>query len=457
MCGLLPPGMKTLLYLFLFATLILVFNKPYAQKVNPKAAAKNSYKVRGYATEIDGGIGQPIYRVTNLNNDGPGSLREGLKTGNRLIVFEVGGAIKLTSDIGMPPNKHNITIAGETAPSPGITLQGKSLQIRGSNVVISHIAVERGHDSTNTGNADGIQFIATGRSIRNVHIDHCLTAWGTDEGLQLFISPKTKDGPVNNISITNCIFTEPLDWPKNLGFAPNDKKVRHGYNALLSDYITEVDFQRNLCANGTMRNPRMGFGTKIICANNIALNWGTTAISWEKNCEEPMTTTVIGNLGISGPNTTSPYFISFWQKAPVGSQIYAAHNTVWKGTGSKVTPSAEVFHKQGAPDSFTLLTQRPLDLPGLAPLPADKLYEQMLKNVGPRPKNRKNPVALRAVKQLKDKTGKIIDHQSQVNGYSELLETKRPLTRKLAPPADYSDKKLVKAWLQHFKNAVQYD
>ena len=69
-----------------------------------------------------GGKGGRIIRVTTLAKDGPGSLAEALAAkGPRIVVFEVGGAIDLarsTLDIREP----YVTIAGQTAPSPGITL-----------------------------------------------------------------------------------------------------------------------------------------------------------------------------------------------------------------------------------------------------------------------------------------------------------------------------------------------
>ena len=74
------------------------------------------------ADPTDGGKGGRIVRVTTLAKDGPGSLAEALAAkGPRIVVFEVGGAIDLersTLEISEP----FVTIAGQTAPSPGITL-----------------------------------------------------------------------------------------------------------------------------------------------------------------------------------------------------------------------------------------------------------------------------------------------------------------------------------------------
>ncbi|MEG2942409.1 MAG: hypothetical protein RR969_12650 [Thermomonas sp.] len=76
----------------------------------------------GWAAQTPGGRGGKIIRVTTLATDGPGSLREAVDAeGPRIVVFEVGGVI----DLGVKALKIKepfLTIAGQTAPQPGITL-----------------------------------------------------------------------------------------------------------------------------------------------------------------------------------------------------------------------------------------------------------------------------------------------------------------------------------------------
>ncbi|MEO2004876.1 MAG: pectate lyase, partial [Candidatus Poribacteria bacterium] len=75
----------------------------------------------GYGRFAKGGRGGDVYRVTNLDDDGPGSLRYGVETaeGPRTIVFAVDGTIKLESALELR-DVAGLTIAGQTAPGHGI-------------------------------------------------------------------------------------------------------------------------------------------------------------------------------------------------------------------------------------------------------------------------------------------------------------------------------------------------
>jgi len=86
-----------------------------------------------------------VIKVTNLNPSGQGSLRAALEVeGPRVVVFEVSGNIDFTPVGGLSIKHPYVTVAGQTAPSPGITLKGCQLIVRGSDVLLQHIRVRVG-------------------------------------------------------------------------------------------------------------------------------------------------------------------------------------------------------------------------------------------------------------------------------------------------------------------------
>jgi len=107
----------------------------------------------GFSTTAHAGRGGRIIRVTNFSDKGPGSLRAAVEAkGTRIVVFEVGGVIDLnrnTINITEP----FLTVAGQTAPSPGITLIRGGISIRAANVLIRHLRVR-------PGDAGGITLLA---------------------------------------------------------------------------------------------------------------------------------------------------------------------------------------------------------------------------------------------------------------------------------------------------------
>ena len=87
----------------------------------------------GFGKYTMGGRGGDVYVVTNLNDAGPGSLRDGIESaqGPRTIAFEVAGTILLKSPLAIE-GKHYLTVAGQTAPGKGITIRDQSVYIKHS-------------------------------------------------------------------------------------------------------------------------------------------------------------------------------------------------------------------------------------------------------------------------------------------------------------------------------------
>ena len=109
----------------------------------------------GFGRCAEGGRGGDVYHVTNLNDTGPGSFREGINTadGPRTVVFDIGGTIFLQSAFVI--NRPYITIAGETAPGDGITLAGARFQIQDTHDVVVRFIRSRPGDIAGATNSPG--------------------------------------------------------------------------------------------------------------------------------------------------------------------------------------------------------------------------------------------------------------------------------------------------------------
>ncbi len=148
-----------------------------------------------------GGAGGRILRVTTLDDSGPGSLRAAIEAdGARMVVFEMGGVIDMRGQELRIKNPF-ITIAGQTAPNPGITIIKAAMNIATHDVIIQHLMIrpgEFGRTKKSGGDQDGI---STVRGARDVIVDHCSLSWATDENLS--ISGPRFDG------------ASPAEWRKN--------------------------------------------------------------------------------------------------------------------------------------------------------------------------------------------------------------------------------------------------
>jgi pectate lyase len=132
----------------------------------------------GYGRFAKGGRGGDVYHVTNLNDSGPGSLRDGIESakGPRTIVFEVSGTIELKSRVRIM-NK-GLTIAGQTAPGDGITIKDHNVSFsKASDIIVRYIRVRLG--DKNKPRPSGPDAVSVDDCV-NVIFDHVSISWGID-------------------------------------------------------------------------------------------------------------------------------------------------------------------------------------------------------------------------------------------------------------------------------------
>ncbi|WP_247004261.1 pectate lyase family protein [Halosolutus gelatinilyticus] len=364
------------------------------------------------------GADPDVYTVTSLEGSGEGSLRRAIdRRGPRIVVFEVGGVVDLEGE-SIEVTRPGLYVAGQTAPSPGITLIRGGLSVAADDVIVQHLRVRPGDDVPAEvdclGNAGGA----------NVIVDHCSASWGTDE------SVSTNSGPEKpNVTFSNNLIAECL----NDSIHP---KGPHSYGTLVMDRSERVTIAGNLWANSVARHPRLKGGSSSVVANNVAYNF-ERGLNLGGGVDDETRATIVGNCYRAGPRTPTDDAVigAIHTDANGPVTAYVAHNETMP----------ESMPVTGAGSGITMATERPLWPDGFPTVPGRQAYETVLSGAGARPADRTYH-DVRIVENVREGTGAIIDSQEAVGGYPELPATSHSLD---VPDDDLGE------WLWQWTRAVE--
>lgn len=192
-----------------------------------------------------------VYIVTNLNDNGAGSFREAVSQPGRIVVFAVGGIIRLSTDVVVSAN---VTIAGQTAPGDGIVLVNKRVTFTGaSNTICRYLRVRLGATNNSGKDASGL---ANGN---NIMLDHMSFSWGMDEVFS--INWDNKNSAPDSITIQNSIIAQGLH------------RENHSAGGLIQTPDGgKISLLRNLYISNKTRNPKVKGINEFV--NNVVYNWG---------------------------------------------------------------------------------------------------------------------------------------------------------------------------------------
>ena len=187
----------------------------------------------GHGRYATGGRGGVVRHVTNLNDSGEGSFRAAVNGNDKkIVVFDVGGVIALRSNVNIGSNT---TIAGQTAPAPGITLRYYTVNPAGNNIVMRFIRIRRGQEKDVNDGADA----STARHYTSLMLDHCSFSWSIDEVASFYDN--------NNFTMQWCTVGESLN---NAGH----NKGAHGYGGIWGGKL--ASFHHNMICHVNNRSPR---------------------------------------------------------------------------------------------------------------------------------------------------------------------------------------------------------
>lgn len=221
----------------------------------------------GFGAAATGGRGGAVYKVTNLNAGGPGSLQWALDQPDpRIIVFAVSGSIQ--DDIQIPHG--DVTIAGQTAPGAGITILGHLYTNFGSsfgNIVIRHLRVRPPDPDAEWPESqhDAIQF-STNHTIMLDHID---ASHGADEIIDLWAG--ATDVTLQWSAITFPIYDETNGWTHNKGLINHRPCEDRGDCEAGDPPGGRISIHHNLFAHARNRTPALSTGPADV-VNNVVYN-----------------------------------------------------------------------------------------------------------------------------------------------------------------------------------------
>jgi hypothetical protein len=467
--------------------------------VNSQSIDYGGYRphYQGYGVDTPGGRGGAVCRVTSLNDTpsvAAGTLRYCAErlTGPRFVVFEISGTINLTQGPLVVRNPF-ISIAGQTAPPPGVLIRGPGVIIDTHDVVLQHLRIRVGNLP------DEPVALWLRNDASNVVLDHMSVSWSVWTALS--VAAYTAGHPPGEITVMDSIVAESLGCSLVNRAAPCDPDTYPARGASNSRAIgigdawqnstPKVALLRNISANNNDRHPEIGGSTHTFLVNNLIYNPSQTPLSAifyeDGNRSGPLLSVVQGNLLIPGPTTPgyNGYIpAEFPEEGPVKlvrllptlnplSRVYLEGNYYeadCQGGACLASTGAHWMLAQDYMADWNGISVRssapPLALPNLpltSALPVGEVEAYVKANAGARPLDR-DVVDRRIINDITTRTGFVPNNPSEVagvgtadDGFPILEENRRALTVPSNPNAvvDGRGRTRIEAWLEAFARELE--
>ncbi len=409
--------------------LILLVLLLYGAIVDHLEAALPAFPgAEGFGAFTPGGRGGDVIEVTNLNDSGPGSLRAAIEaSGPRIVVFRIGGEIQLQSP--MVIKAPYITIAGQTAPGDGITLRRDMVTVATHDVIIQYIRVRVGDEGSPTSNRDGLN-ISTTKSdtdVYNVIIDHCSVSWGIDENLSTWTA-SSKPYKTHDITIQWSIISEALNDSIHIDEGQT-QTAPHSMGMILGKNGFNLSVHHTLFHSNRDRNPYLKGMLNTELVNNLISNWGDGPT---KLSSGQSTTHILNNYYKAGLTSRSTE-IWIGDVMPPDSKIYIAGNIADDPRHNHELFEPRVLNRSNFPlHTGLIFTPSTITLSS-----AQAVYDLIIDSAGVIVPVR-DRVDARIVREVRSRSGMIIDSQNEVGGWPTLASG--------VPPLDSDHDGMPNAW-----------
>ncbi|ALN80782.1 pectate lyase family protein [Lysobacter antibioticus] len=375
----------------------------------------------GWAAHTPAGRGGKILRVTTLASEGPGSFAEAVATpGPRIVVFEVAGVIDLARK-ELRISEPYLTIAGQTAPQPGVTFIRGGLTIATHDVVVRHIRIRPGEAGLEKRAGVDFDAINTVRGAHDVIVDHCSLTWATDENLSASSTRFAGESEAEwmqaasrRITFSNNLIAEGLANATH-------RKGEHSKGSLIHDHVNDVLIVGNLYAHNYERNPLFKGGARGQVLNNLVYDPGQRALHYNLIAEEWLghaysrgEMVLRGNVMRAGPSTED---VALLMVGGSGDLAYYADDNI--AVDRLGRPLPQVGRYTTTPLAMTEMKQAPALPFGVRLLPASKVQDAVIADAGARPWDR-DDIDRRILADTVEGRGKIIDSENEVGGYPKV-------------------------------------
>lgn len=381
-------------------------------------------EAQGYGALAKGGRGGKVMHVTNLSDSGAGSLRECVEaSGARTCIFRIGGTIILNSSLDI--TNPFLTIAGQTAPGGGITLRTSTNNNKGlfvvrssaHDVIVRYIRSRPGPGGNNGDTLDAITI-----NSNNVIFDHVSASWGIDENVNIWYPT------AQNISFQWSIISEGL----SNSIHPQGE---HSKGLLMGDFNKNISVHHTLFAHNMDRHPEIkGDPSGVLEAiNNVVYNYGWRTLLVSDN-NGVAKVNIVGNYFKPGPNSPNNPEVVYYNSTGQGVRMFVKGNI----GPHRLNNNNQQFQKTNGgewnvvaasvPDIYLVTTPFSGGTVPIHATDAETAYSEVLNSSGASGTlncrgvltSSRDSVDQRIINDVRNKTGKVINHPSDVGGWPTL-------------------------------------